>query len=125
MKTENSEIKNEKNEGEQKNNTSTGSVSDTRKMSFPFSEKDVMSLHSGDKILISGKIFTGRDTLHHYVVEEGNDLPKDIFLDPEHWFYETSPTEWYRIAIQESDENSLTEISSSITKIFFFIILNP
>ncbi len=51
---------------------------ETRKMSFPFSEKDVMSLKSGDKILLSGTIFTGRDTIHHYVVEEGNDLPKDI-----------------------------------------------
>lgn len=31
------------------------------------------------------------------------DLPKDIFLDPEKWFYEISPTSWYAIAVKESN----------------------
>jgi hypothetical protein len=25
-----------------------------------------------------------------------SDLPKDIFKDPEHWFYDTTPIEWYQ-----------------------------
>lgn len=30
------------------------------------------------------------------------DLPKNIFLDPEHWFYEISPYQWFEIAKKES-----------------------
>ena len=31
------------------------------------------------------------------------DLPRDIFEDPENWFYDTSPYEWYDKIIAESD----------------------
>ncbi len=30
------------------------------------------------------------------------DLPKNIFLDPDAWFYEISPYEWYETALKES-----------------------
>jgi hypothetical protein len=30
------------------------------------------------------------------------DLPKNIFDDPENWFYDTSPYEWYDIAVQNA-----------------------
>ncbi len=33
--------------------------------------------------------------MNHY---SNKDLPKHIFEDPEHWFYDTSPNEWYREA---------------------------
>ncbi len=32
------------------------------------------------------------------------DLPEDIFEDPEKWFYDVSPYEWYDIALKESDQ---------------------
>lgn len=31
------------------------------------------------------------------------DLPKDIFEDPENWFYDTSPYEWYQKIMDESN----------------------
>jgi len=31
------------------------------------------------------------------------DLPKDIFEDKENWFYDTSPYEWYDIAVKQSE----------------------
>ena len=30
------------------------------------------------------------------------DLPKNLFLDPEQWFYQISPYQWYKIAKTES-----------------------
>jgi len=32
------------------------------------------------------------------------DLPKDIFDDPENWFYDTSPYEWYDIAVKSAQK---------------------
>ncbi|MEE9437946.1 MAG: hypothetical protein V3V14_03030 [Saprospiraceae bacterium] len=32
------------------------------------------------------------------------DLPKDIFDDPENWFYDTSPYEWFDIASKQSEK---------------------
>lgn len=42
--------------------------------------------------------------LDSYQVNDfGNkDLPQDIFEDPENWFYNPSPYQWYEIAIRES-----------------------
>lgn len=48
--------------------------------------------------------------LNKYVDLEGyqinnfsnNDLPKNIFEDPEKWFYPVSPLEWHKIAIESS-----------------------
>ena len=31
-----------------------------------------------------------------------NDLPEDIFDDPDNWFYDTSPYEWYDIILKEN-----------------------
>ncbi|NNF36704.1 MAG: hypothetical protein HKN68_21560 [Saprospiraceae bacterium] len=39
------------------------------------------------------------------------DLPKDIFDDPENWFYDTSPYEWYETIVK--DNKSLSESESS------------
>ncbi len=39
------------------------------------------------------------DQLNFY----GNsDLPKEIFVDPDNWFYEKSPYDWYNVAVKES-----------------------
>lgn len=47
----------------------------------PLTDRDVETLKSGDRVLISGDIFTGRDAAHKRLVDlldEGNDLPFDI-----------------------------------------------
>lgn len=44
------------------------------------------------------------------------DLPKDIFDDQENWFYDTSPYEWYDIAIQKSKENTYLNSTQIIAK---------
>ena len=36
------------------------------------------------------------------------DLPKDIFDDPENWFYDTSPYEWYDIAVAAARKTQYT-----------------
>jgi fumarate hydratase class I len=50
----------------------------SKHLTFPLSEDDIENIVVGDKILLSGTIYTGRDTLHHYVVEEKKSLPKNI-----------------------------------------------
>lgn len=55
------------------------------------------------------------------------DLPKDIFDDAENWFYDTSPYEWYDIAVAQAKKtnyqgnaaviNQLTKMKSSLTQI--------
>ncbi len=52
--------------------------SQAKKLNFPITSEDVKKLEMGDIILLSGKIYTGRDTLHHAVVEEALELPIDI-----------------------------------------------
>lgn len=47
------------------------------------------------------------------------DLPKDIFEDTENWFYDTSPYEWYDIAIQKAKQHKYvnsTQILAQMTK---------
>lgn len=47
------------------------------------------------------------------------DLPKDIFDDPENWFYDTSPYEWYDIAIQQAKKTKYQgneNVISQLTK---------
>ncbi|MCX5894361.1 MAG: Fe-S-containing hydro-lyase [Proteobacteria bacterium] len=47
----------------------------------PLTDRDVEKLKSGDRVLITGDIFTGRDAAHKRLVDlldEGNDLPFDI-----------------------------------------------
>ncbi len=52
--------------------------SNAKKLKFPITSEDVKKLEFGDIVLLSGKIYTGRDTLHHAVVEKGLELPIDI-----------------------------------------------
>lgn len=47
------------------------------------------------------------------------DLPKDIFDDQENWFYDTSPYEWYDIAVQNASKNKYannTQVIAKMTK---------
>lgn len=47
-------------------------------LSPPLSEEDVAALHAGDRVLITGVIYTARDAAHARLVtllEEGRDLP--------------------------------------------------
>ena len=47
------------------------------------------------------------------------DLPRDIFDDQENWFYDTSPYEWYDIAVEQSNNHSYlnkTQIIATMTK---------
>jgi len=45
----------------------------------PISEEQVRSLKVGDEVLISGKLFTGRDAVHKYLYE-GGQLPPEVNL---------------------------------------------
>lgn len=49
-----------------------------KKLTFPLSNKDISKLKVGDRVELSGTMFTGRDNLHHAVVVEGKSLQKDI-----------------------------------------------
>lgn len=44
------------------------------------------------------------------------DLPKDIFDDQENWFYETSPYEWYDIAVQKAKAQPYAQSRQVIAK---------
>lgn len=41
--------------------------SEPKKISVPLSDDDIRSLHSGDAVLLSGVIVTGRDTVHKWL----------------------------------------------------------
>ncbi len=55
------------------------------------------------------------------------DLPENIFDDPENWFYDTSPYEWYDIAVNSANKTkyknsakiikTITEMKSILTEI--------
>jgi len=49
----------------------------TRRIEYPFTLEQVRQLTMGDRVLISGRIFTGRDRLHRYLVGGGR-LPVDL-----------------------------------------------
>jgi fumarate hydratase, class I len=53
--------------------TAFGSV---KKLSFPAKKSDIEQLENGDIVLVSGKIFTGRDRVHEYALSHS--LPKDL-----------------------------------------------
>ena len=42
------------------------------------------------------------------------DLPKNIFDDPENWFYDTSPYEWYDIAVKSAKKTQYTNSTKVI-----------
>jgi fumarate hydratase subunit beta len=51
------------------------------RISTPLSDKDVEKLKAGDRVLISGVIYTGRDAAHKRLIgllKEGKSLPFDI-----------------------------------------------
>ena len=51
------------------------------KLTTPLTEEKVRELEVGDKVLLSGTIYTGRDAAHERLVnllEEGEDLPIDV-----------------------------------------------
>ncbi len=51
------------------------------KLQTPLSDEDIQKLHIGDKVLISGIIYTARDAAHKRLVDlikEGKPLPIDI-----------------------------------------------
>jgi fumarate hydratase subunit beta len=46
-------------------------------LNYPFSQEAVRKLKVGDMVLITGKLFTGRDAVHKYL-HEGNPSPVDL-----------------------------------------------
>ena len=42
-----------------------------KRLSYPFDEKQIRALKVGDMVMISGKLFTGRDAVHKYLHEGG------------------------------------------------------
>jgi fumarate hydratase subunit beta len=46
-------------------------------LNYPFSKDAVRKLKVGDMVLITGKLFTGRDAVHKYL-HEGNKSPVDL-----------------------------------------------
>ena len=44
------------------------------------------------------------------------DLPKDIFEDQENWFYDTSPYEWYDIAVRKANKSPYPNSQQIIAK---------
>lgn len=47
------------------------------KLDFPFTKEAIRKLKVGDMVLITGKLFTGRDAVHKYL-HEGNPSPVDL-----------------------------------------------
>jgi len=46
-------------------------------LNYPFKREEVRELRVGDMVLISGKLFTGRDAVHKYL-HDGNESPVDL-----------------------------------------------
>lgn len=56
-------------------------MSEQIKLTTPLSDEDVEKLNIGDKVFLSGTIYTGRDAAHKRLVDlldEGKELPIDI-----------------------------------------------
>lgn len=56
-------------------------MSEPKRISPPLSDEDIMKLKIGDRILITGKILTGRDSAHkrlYDLIQKGASLPVDI-----------------------------------------------
>ncbi len=52
-----------------------------KRITPPLSDEDIMNLKIGDRVLITGKILTGRDSAHkrlYELIEKGEKLPIDI-----------------------------------------------
>lgn len=48
-----------------------------KRLTYPFSEKEVRFLRAGDAVLVSGKVYTGRDRFHKHFAD-GGDIPVDF-----------------------------------------------
>jgi fumarate hydratase subunit beta len=48
-----------------------------KKLTFPFTPAQIQDLKVGDMVLITGKVFTGRDAVHKYLYE-GNPAPVSL-----------------------------------------------
>ena len=48
-----------------------------KRLDYPFSEKDVRALKAGEAVLVSGRVFTGRDRFHKHFADGGT-LPVDF-----------------------------------------------
>ena len=48
-----------------------------KSLSYPFNKEKILDFHVGDQVLISGKLFTGRDAVHKYL-HEGNPSPVNL-----------------------------------------------
>lgn len=48
-----------------------------KKINYPFKREDIKDLKVGDMVLISGKLFTGRDAVHHRI-HNGSKPPVDL-----------------------------------------------
>lgn len=46
-------------------------------LTYPFSEEQVTALQAGDKVRLSGTVYTGRDRLHKFLAE-GGESPVDL-----------------------------------------------
>ena len=44
----------------------------------PISEEQIRSLNVGDVVKISGRMYTGRDAIHHHLIGEGVEAPVDL-----------------------------------------------
>ena len=56
-------------------------MAEVKKIITPLTDEVVASLHSGDKLLITGVIYTGRDAAHRRLIElvdKGEELPFDV-----------------------------------------------
>ena len=48
-----------------------------KKLNYPFNKEEIKGLKVGDMVLISGKIYTGRDAVHKYI-HDGNKPPVNL-----------------------------------------------
>jgi fumarate hydratase subunit beta len=56
-------------------------VAETKKITTPLSDEAVQGLHTGDKVLVTGVIYTARDTAHKRLIallDQGKTLPFDL-----------------------------------------------
>lgn len=47
-------------------------------LTAPISEEQIRSLHVGDVVKITGRMYTGRDAIHHHLIGEGVEAPVDL-----------------------------------------------
>jgi tartrate/fumarate subfamily iron-sulfur-dependent hydro-lyase beta chain len=54
-------------------------VKNIKRINLPLTKEDVLSLHTGDMVLINGQIVTGRDRLHKFLFNEKPDMKRIPF----------------------------------------------